>query len=115
MSEKVHLIGSVSPTATSDEARRVQNLIILGIVVLFFIVLAISQLQRPGSASVDASSAVAVAVPAASDEEYSYYTERYWKAAEARAAESMAPVESATAAEPEYAYYTERYWKAADR
>lgn len=40
-------------------------------------------------------------------DDYAFYTERYWNAAEAR-------IVPAPVAEPEYAFYTERYWNRAE-
>lgn len=140
MNEKLYLMETASPTAIDGASNpdRVRNIIVLGIIAFLLVALALSQLQPTGGTSADSNSAAVDPIPASSndefsyyterywitatreapvsaiaepEEDYAYYTERYWKSAETDAAESAVPAEDAAATEPDYAYYTERYWK----
>lgn len=140
MNEKLYLVETVSPTAVAGASNRnrIRNIIVLGIAALLLVALAFSQLQATGGISAESNSAVVDPAPVTNDDEfsyyterywitatreaptaataepeedYAYYTERYWKSAETDAAESAVPAEDAATTEPDYAYYTERYWK----
>lgn len=110
MNEKVYYNESLSPPMVSGDVSKrnvARTAVVLGLTLLVVAVLMGGQLQSMANASIDAESVVVVPDQPSSTDDYAYYTERYWTAAEARTA---APV----AAVPEYAYYTERYWKAAE-
>ena len=117
MNEKMYMVETVTTAAISNEEGirdRLRLMIVSSIAVVLLIALAVNQLRSTASVSVDTSSNVAVLEPAIRNDEFAYYTERYWKMAEEREAKSVVIEPGIAVAEPNYAYYTERYWKMAE-